>query len=281
MDIGLCRMPRECYFHGFLGRETDVNFSTYYGRAVPIQIVLPVFSNYVLSGPEWVAAYFRESRDLCTTARGLTTLENAFGCPNHLVDLFRPQITPSKPETKSKSRPEEDIEYLMHRAINTALSGAPLDSLTAHFQEHLVKQIEDSASEIGADWIAFPDLTSFLGRHVFEAATRSMFGTYLFSLNPTLAEDFWNHNRFIGALFMGLPRWLNPVAYRAREKMLKNFVRWQKYAREHCDIADLGDVEWEPYYGSKYTRERQNFLTTRGIINETARAAENFAFIWA
>ena len=188
-------------------------------------------------------------------------MKNAFGCPSHLVDSFRPQNSSSKPESNSTSRPEESIEYLIHRAINTGLSGAHLDALTARFQEYLVKQIEDSASGIGADWSAFPDLTSFVEKHVFEAAIRSMFGTYLFSLNPTLAEDFWNYNRCIGALFVGLPRWLNPAAYKAREKMLKNLERWQKYAPEHCDIANLGDVESQPYYGSKYTRERQSYLT--------------------
>lgn len=234
-----------------------------------------------MSGPENIAAYFKESRDLSATNRSVTIMKNAFGCPSHLVHLFKPQILSSKAESESASRPEENIEHLIHRAINTGLSGAHLDALTARFQKYLAKQIEDAANEIGADWTAFPDLTSFVQEQVFEAAIRSSFGTYIFSLNPTLAEDFWDFNRCVGALFMGLPQWLNPTAHRAREKMLRNLERWQKYTREHCDIASLGDVEWEPYYGSKFSRERQNFLTKRGIIDETARAAENFAFIWA
>ena len=208
-------------------------------------------------------------------------MKNAFGCPSHLVDLFKPRMSSGKPESKSTSRPEENIEYLIHRAVNTSFSGAHLEALTARFQDYLVKQIEDSASEIGSDWTVFPDLTSFVEKHVFEAAIRSTFGTYIFSLNPTLTEDFWDFNRSVGVLFMGLPQWINPAAHRRREKMLKNLERWQKYAREHCDIASLGDVEWEPYYGTKFSRERQNFLTKRGILDETARASENFAFIWA
>lgn len=208
-------------------------------------------------------------------------MKNTFGCPSHLVDLFRPQVPSSKPESKSTGRLEESIDSLMHRAIITGLSGAQLEALSARFQKYLAEQIEDSANEIGADWTAFPDLTSFVQKHVLEAAICSSFGTCIFSLNPSFAEDFWNFNRSVGALFMGLPRWLNPVAHRAREKMLKNVKRWQKYAREHCDISKLGDTEWEPYYGSKFNRERQNFLTKRRIIDETARASENFAFTWA
>jgi hypothetical protein len=209
-------------------------------------------------------------------------MENAFGCPSHLVDLFRPQTPLINPQATPTTRPEESIEYTIHKAVNTGLSGPHLDALTARFQEYLVKQVEeDVESKIGYDWIEFPDLNAFVEKHVFEAAVRSMFGTYMLSLNPTLAEDFWNFNRHIGALFMGLPWWLNPRAYREREKMIQNIKRWQKYAREHCDIASVGDVEWEPYYGSKFIRERQGLLTKRGILDETARASENFAFMWA
>lgn len=209
-------------------------------------------------------------------------METAFGCPNHLLDAFKPHTPTIQPQTKSTSPPEENIEHLIRKAVNTGLSGAHLDALTARFQEYLVEQNEENAeSKIGDEWTELPDLNAFVEKQVFEAAVRSMFGTYILSLNPTLANDFWNFNRNIGALFMGAPRWLNPAAYRAREKMLENIKRWQKYAHDHCDIANLVDVDWEPYYGSKFIRERQGLLTKRGILDETARAAENFAFMWA
>ena len=244
---------------------------------MPVQIILPIVSSYVLSGPENVAAYFKESRDLCTTRRQMVMVQNVFGFPGHLLHILVPQ----KPHLKSMSPPGEDVESLVHRSINIGLSGAHLDGLAARFQEYLIKQVEDLESEIGSDWTAYPDLTSFVEKQVFEAAIRSTFGTYILSVNPTLAEDFWSHSRFIGTIVLGLPRWLNPAAYRARDKMLENVKRWQKYAAENCDIATLGDVDWEPYYGSKFGRDRQSFLTKRGITDETARAAETFAFIWA
>ncbi|KAI9788755.1 MAG: hypothetical protein M1816_006612 [Peltula sp. TS41687] len=182
---------------------------------------------------------FKVSRDLSTTSRSVTIMENGFGCPSHLVDVFKPQTPSIKPQTTSTTQLEENIEHLIHRAVNTGLSGAPLDALTARFQEYLVEQIEDELrSKIGDDWIEFPDLNAFVEKYVFEAAVRSMFGTYILSLNPTLAEDFSKFNRFIGATFMGQPRWLKPAAYRAREKMLENIKRWQRYTREHCDIAN-------------------------------------------
>lgn len=60
--------------------------------------------------------------------------------------------------------------------------------------------------DTGNSWIELPDLNAFVEKRVFEAAVQSMFGTYMLSLNPTLADDFWAFNRVIGTLFMGLPR---------------------------------------------------------------------------
>ncbi|KAL8737233.1 MAG: hypothetical protein Q9181_001887 [Wetmoreana brouardii] len=251
--------------------------STYFGRTVPVRIILPIFSNYVVSGPESVIAYFKDSKDLSTTSRSIAIMVNAFGCPSHLVDAFKPQSP-----AKSSTQPEENVEQLIHKAVKAGLSGAHLEALTARFQEYLAEQIEtDSTYDAGDRWTHLPDLNAFVEKHVFEAAVRSMFGTYMLSLNPTLAVDFWKFNRVIGSLFMGLPRWMNPAAFRMRDKMLRSIEKWQKHAREKCRIEDLKDVDWEPYYGSKFIRDRQGLLTKRGITDETARAAENFAFMWA
>ncbi|KAI4185317.1 MAG: hypothetical protein L6R41_004204 [Letrouitia leprolyta] len=266
--------------HSLMSKASNKDISsTYVNRNVPTRIILPVFSNYVVSGPESVLAYFKESRDLSTTSRSLTILVNAFGCPNHLVDAFKPQQPPSiNPGAQS----EENIEQLIHRAVKTGLSGSYLDTLTTRFQGFFIEQIAtDPLFASAGSWTEVSDLNTFVERRVFEAAIRSMFGTHMLSINPTLAEDFWNFNKSIGTLFMNLPRWMSPAAFRKRDKMLRSIEKWQRYAQEHCDIETIGDIDWEPYYGSKFIRERQGLLTKRGILDETARAAENFAFMWA
>ncbi|KAL8672925.1 MAG: hypothetical protein Q9168_002631 [Polycauliona sp. 1 TL-2023] len=259
------------------GQSLMSKASTFVDRVVPTQIILPIFSNYVVSGPEAVATYFKESRDLSTTSRSLAIMVNAFGCPQNMVHLFKPH----QPSADSSNKGDgENIEQLIHRAVKSGLSGAHLDALTSRYQQNLAAAIEGSHSFDEA-WKELPDLNSFVEKRVFEAAVQSMFGTHMLSLNPTLADDFWAFNRVIGTLFMGLPMWLSPAAYRARDKMLRNIRKWQRHAEEHCSIEKLGDVDWEPYYGSKFIRERQGLLDKRGIMDPTARAAENFAFMWA
>ncbi|PWY88391.1 hypothetical protein BO70DRAFT_377889 [Aspergillus heteromorphus CBS 117.55] len=116
------------------------------------------------------------------------------------------------------------------------------------------RSLVDLDSYIGSDWIEHHDLNGGVEKRVFEATVRALFGDHILTANPTLADDFWHYDLYIGPLFMGAPRWWNPAAYRA---------------------------QWEPFYGSRFIRDRQNLLTKRGILDETARAAENFAFMWA
>lgn len=236
-------------------------------------IELPGFSTYIVSGPEAIAAFFKNTRDLSTTSRGVTVIQNAFGCPKHLAHHFEPGYS-------SEGIPNE-IEQAIHRGVQTGLSGPQLDVLANRFQISLLDKIRESQHEIGDDWVHVPDLTSFVQKYVIEAAMCTFFGPYMISLNPTVVDDFIHFNGYIRFLFMGMPRWLIPGAYKSRDKMQESIKRWYRHANENCDLANLDDVDWEPYYGSRFIRERQGLLGKRGVVDETARAAENFANLWA
>ena len=196
-------------------------------------------------------------------------MEHAFGCPHDLVENFR-------------ARDDVDLEQQIHSALQGMLSGARLEILAGRYQESVVDQVLEGDAKQGDDWIELPDLCSFIEKQIFQAATRAVFGPYVVELNPDVAEDFWSFNRHVKSMFMGVPRWLNGPAIKARDKMTGNVKRWQRYAADHVNIDEIPeDVEWEPYYGSKSTRIRQQLLTRRGIMDESARAAENLAFMWA
>lgn len=116
--------------------------------------------------------------------------------------------------------------------------------------------------------------------HVMKATLTSMFGPHLLSLNPTFIEDFWAWNIDMGPLFMGLPRWLIPGAYRRRDKLLESIMRWHAYAHAHYDCEE-DEVEWEPYFGSRFSRRRQRLFGRWDAMDARARAAEDLSFIWA
>lgn len=238
-----------------------------------MRISLPGFSSYVVSGPEAVTAFFKNTRDLSTTSRGVTIIQNAFGCPAHLAHHFKPRY--------SLDGAPDEVEQAIHRGVQTGLSGPQLEILASRFQISLLEKIGASQQDIGNDWVEIPDLCDLVQKYVIESVIYTFFGPYMISLNPHIVQDFLEFNDYIRLLFMSMPRWLIPKAYKARQRMVDNIQRWQKHARENCDLAELGDVDWEPYYGSRFIRERQALLTRRGILDETARAAENFANLWA
>ena len=249
---------------------SDVRCRRYFGREIPIRVDLATFSSYIISGPDVIAAFLKDpARSLSQTSRSLNIMEHAFGCPHELVDKFR-------------ASQDMELEHQIHTALQSMLAGPRLEILAGRYQQAVIGQVLEGNASMGDDWVEMPDLCSFVEKHIFEAATRAVFGPYLVQLNPTVADDFWDFNRHVKSMFMGVPKWMNGAAIRARDRMTDNVKRWQRHAAEHVTIDDIPeDTEWEPYYGSKSTRIRQQLLLKRGIIDESARAAENLAFMWA
>ncbi|KAH8886632.1 cytochrome P450 [Thozetella sp. PMI_491] len=252
--------------HGFMS-----NAARYFGRGVPVRVSLLTFPSYMISGSESVSAFLKDQRkQLSRIPRGLNYMEYAFGCPREFLHEFKP-------------RKEVEIEQQIHTAMQTLLAGPGLEVLADRYQEEVARQALSSKQVSDGDgWTEIPDLCAFVEKHVLEGATRALYGPHLLELNPSLADDFWDFNSRVKSMFMGVPKWMNPSAVRARDKMTANVRRWQRFAAKECDINEIpDDVEWEPYYGSKFTRVRQQLLTKRNIMDERARAAENLAFIWA
>lgn len=242
----------------------------HFQHGIPVRVNLATFSSYVVSGQETVSAFLKDpAKGLSQTSRSLNIMTNAFGCPAELVHMF-------------KARDDAELEHQIHSALQGMLAGARLEMLAGRYQEAVVHQVLDGHAKMSDEWTTLPDLCAFVEKNIFEAATRAVFGPHLVELNPNISVDFWNFNRHVKSMFMGVPKWLNPASIASRDRMTDHVKRWQRYAAENCNIDEIpDDVEWEEYYGSKSTRIRQQLLTKRGILDESARAAENLAFMWA
>jgi hypothetical protein len=239
---------------------------------------------YIISGPELVAAFFKATKETNGHFGTTIAMEHAFGMPRKAAAFYGADdsgLLPSPALNAKTTRPEDRIFYIIHKMVNTHLSGPSLTPITARFQENLAKKVSQP-SDIGYDWVKIPNLYSFLQGQVLEAAVRSIMGDYILSLNPTFIADFWAYDRGMRKLFLRTPRWWDPAIYRARDKMLENVMRWHKYAHEHCDVWNVPeDVEWEPYFGSKFSRVRQTTFLKMKALDDTARAAEDVGLLWA
>jgi hypothetical protein len=254
-----------------------------FGPSTPFKLQMPNLVQWHTSGAEHVQAFFK-GKGLSGNLGTIIAMENSFGSPRSSVAFYEADDGGHLPNPKAGStvEPGNRIMYEIHKLVNTNLTGESLIGITSKFQHFFSQQLTET-DEVGDEWTEIPDLYAFVQKHMMKAAIVSMFGTYILSLNPTFMEDFWAWNPDMGRLFMGLPRWLVPAAYRRRTKVLDNIKRWHKYAHDHFDCSKVGpeDVDWEPYFGSKFSRRRQAMFEKWKQLDDTAKAAEDFGFIWA
>lgn len=115
-----------------------------YIAAVPIRVRLPGFTSFVVSGPEAVQAFFKNTQDLSTTSWSISIMQNAFGCPPHLLGHSRP-------------RPPVDgapdaVEQAIRRGVQTGRAGPQLDVLADRFQAVLLEKLRTpQGSSIGEE----------------------------------------------------------------------------------------------------------------------------------
>jgi hypothetical protein len=238
---------------------------------------------YIISGAELVAALFKATKETNGNRGTILAMEYAFGAPRKSVEFYEADDSGMLPNPvpDCKTKPEDRIFYTTYKVIATFLSGPNLTPITTRFQESLIKKVSEP-SVVGYGWVDIPDLYGFLQVQILEAAVRAIMGEYILSLNPTFLQDFWEYDRGMRGLFMRTPRWINPGIYLARDKMLKNIKRWHRYALENCDLLNVpDDVEWEPYWGTRFERYRQTNFHKWKALDETARAAEDLGTLWA
>ena len=126
-------------------------------------------------------------------------------------------------------------------------------------------------------------LYAWLQDRMFKASTTAFMGSRLLEVYPELREDFFVFDRHPLTMFFRVPKLLSPEAYNVREKALSGLVRWQQQMQEECKSNPLDpdcDVNWEPLYGSRANRARQQYYASRSL-NTRSRAGMDLGFLFA
>lgn len=211
-------------------------------------------------------------------------MKTVFGTPNHILPLYFGDDSGQllRPMPGSQVAPENRIRYFYTKASHQHLASMNGIRLGERYMDILSRNISTNTS-LGIEWVELPDLWLFIQKLVFPASTEVLFGSFLLSLNPTLTEDFWAFDRSIPILLKGLPRWLSPRAYKSRDKMLNSIKKWHTFANKHSDPSKTGpnDPEWDPYFGSKYVKARQKFLSNIEVMDADGQASEDLGLLFA
>jgi hypothetical protein len=135
------------------------------------------------------------------------------------------------------------------------LQGQNLRSVVERFTNSLVSELSPAAG-ISHDWVIVADLFDFMANRILRANVEALYGENILKVCPTFCEDFWAFYRAFPAVSRGLPKWLVPSSYKARDKMRDNFHEWRVWCHRNFDWSDgrLYDAEYEPIWGSQYVR---------------------------
>ena len=254
-----------------------------FGYSIPVRVRLGPMKLYLVSSADHFTSLFKASRCMSTKSGVLLALENIFGTPSNVIPFYAADDSGVNvaPLPGSKVKAEHRLNYHQVRAAHKHLSGPGLVHMTERFLMILRRRMDES--QIGPEWIEMPDLYRFLQIEVFHAAVEAMCGSYLLSQYPTFVEDFWEFDRSAPMLFKALPRWISPKPYEVRGRLLEAIKNWHKLAHANSDCTKIGadDAEWDPYFGSKLIRARQEYCLGMEFMNADALAAEDLGLIFA
>lgn len=205
-----------------------------------------------------------------------------FGTPKTVADFYYHDNSGSAetPAPGSDIQPHNRHFFLRRDAASRLLYGAHLKGMTERFVEKFGKQISQN-KEVEYDWVDLPDLNDYLQKQIFRAATSSLCGEYIFSLNPTFVDDFWSFIDGLGTFFKGVPRWWNSKPYEARDRALAAIKKYHLHAWEKTNHGELDMGDFDPYFGAKIVKTRYTFMRAMDGMTDDARAAEDLALIFA
>lgn len=188
----------------------------------------------------------------------------------------------AQPLPGSQVAPHNRIDYITHAGLLKFTNGTGFEGFYERWAIGYRKRLQ--SLDIGDEWVEMPDFMDLYRDNFVPALIESICGPNLLHLSPDFVRDFSMYDLAMPGLLKGLPRWIIPQAYRARDKLLSSIKKWHDSARAQFDESWIDqDGDTDPYWGSAFIRERQGrygIFATATNFNRDARAASDLGFIW-
>ncbi|VUC24494.1 unnamed protein product [Clonostachys rosea] len=230
-----------------------------YGLENPFTLMASYLPLTFVCNPDHIQDIFRSHKSLPDNTSMAFFLGSVLGAKNSAVAYYRADNSGTGFKAFEHSTVEEKDRVYFH-TVNTFrkfLAGKHLRDISQRFLDNL----ERNLAKLGAedDWVAFPDLYDFLQEECGKAAVEATMGSKILELNPNLLRDV-----------------------RARSRLHRSITKWHSYAREHSDFTRIRskDPEWEPYFGSKLVRARQEYLSYMEPLDAHAGACEDMGLLY-
>ncbi|OJD40672.1 nacht and ankyrin domain protein [Diplodia corticola] len=253
----------------------------------PLRIKLFTQEVVLLRGSGNIEQLWRQSRLSSSTAIFSFVLSYMFGMGKRAARRYQLDDSGAnaRPHPDSRVLPHNRIDYRTHQGLHQFLLGSGLAPLFDRFQRLFSARLARIEATGGTDgegsWVEKADFFDFMALELTPATITAMCGPTLLRLSPDFPRLFWEYNEWIPAFSKGLPRLFIPKAYAVRDGLLESIKAWHRYAtRETSKLEVKPAGEEDPFWGSKFFRDRQSTLLAVDDYDEDAIASEDFGSIW-
>ncbi|ETS85981.1 hypothetical protein PFICI_04006 [Pestalotiopsis fici W106-1] len=272
-------------FHGFgfmNPAEFLLKLQRQFGSNTPLQLKAGPFRFFFYQSADDIKAAFRACKRTANKSTTLFALKNLFGLPDYAVRFYLDDNSGMGqiPRAGSNVAPHNRINYLINLNVKKYLSSEFLNDLDERFMATFIDHLDTYM--IKDDWTDFPDLHAFIQSAAIKPCIESLVGSEFLKLNPHFIQDLLVFQEYTPDFLHLLPQWIIPKAYNVRKRLLESVKRWHQHAHEHYDCSKLGsdDPLWEPYFGFKLIRARENYCMKTEKMTADARASEDLGLIF-
>lgn len=185
----------------------------------------------------------------------------------------------AKPQKDSRVASHNRIDHLTHASFHKHLLGDGLNDTYQQFATAFIRRLP--LLNIQEEWNDFPDMMQFWMDPLTASMNEALAGNILECLNPNFTKDLLKYFHYSQGMMKGLPRWCIPEAYRLRDSLVQDVKQWHAIARARFkeeDIVKSGGAD--PWWGSAFMRERQNFQKEVDNWDHDAIASSDFGVLW-
>ncbi|KAI0545637.1 cytochrome P450 [Xylaria curta] len=238
---------------------------------------------FLITDPNLVKVIFRNSKKMSNKSVTLFALQHLLKLPKTTVNFYWADDSGMGkiPRKNSVTSPENRINFLISHNIKRYLSSTHLTALNGRYMAVLAQEMSSHGST--NEWITYPDLHAFIQQITIRASLEALIGSKIFEIYPNFVEDLMTFLSDVPKFFGLLPSLRIPRAYQARRRLLEGIKRWHCIALQNsnCDDVEPEKPEWEPYFGSKLLRIRQQYSLKLEDMTADARAAEDLGLVFA
>ncbi|KAG9241617.1 cytochrome P450 [Calycina marina] len=237
---------------------------------------------YIIGGTDNISMIRRYKTSITAPTHVRFILMKIFGMVAEAADIY--DIDDSGihllPSCHSDVASRKRVDHFTHSTFAKYLGGgsyltALFNRFTSNFNSRM---IDIHFSKNGQD---FPDIFDFFMEPLTAALTEATCGPMLECINPNFTKEFLEFLPFCHSFMKGLPKWWIPKAYSLRESLVRDVLQWHAIARRRFQESDVdSDGDADPWWGSKFIRERQKFFLGIDHWNFDSTARSDFGLIW-